>query len=460
MIPHERKPTALAVGGIESVTICVIKYSYENHIRMVKTIKIPVGDVSFLKEQASRYAEVFNHVISYGLDNGVTNGVELHHKTYNIFSKREDFLPSQLIISARVKATETIKGWLTLKKKRDKQIVKQQEAIARGKHIRHPLKEISRPLSKGILSVRYDARSFTVDFKNRIISFSSIQGRQRIGFNENPYYAQYTNVTHKVCSADLCWSKKSHCFFFHVVLEFPDVPVQSPSKVLGVDLGLNNLAVSSDGKFYLKHHVRDRVSRFRGLKSRLQSKGTPSAKRHLKSAAGKEHRFRRDVNHCVTKQIVGHVVRQGFDTIAIEDLDGIRDRKKELSKSFRARLHSWPFEQFREFLTYKALSVGVGVREVSPRYTSQRCSRCGHVDKSQRDGNLFRCLKCGYREHADLNAAFNISKSGTPRYCLPEVQPKETPGYGRQVCPNRAVDQPAYCSDGDLTVTVDRKPRL
>lgn len=427
---------------------------------MVKTIKIPVGDVSFLKEQASRYADVFNHVISYGLDNDVTNGVELHHKTYYTFAKREYFLPSQLIISARVKATETIKGWLTLKKKRDKQIVKQQEAIAKGKHIRRPLKEISRPLSKSILSVRYDARSFTVDFKNLIISFSSIQGRQRIRFNENPYYSQYTNVTHKVCSADLCWSKKSRLFFFHVTLEFPDVPVQPPSKVLGVDLGLNNLAVSSDGKFCLRHQVRDRVSRFRGLKSRLQSKGTPSAKRHLKAVSGREHRFRRDVNHCVTKQIVGHAVRQGFDTIAVEDLDGIRDQQRELNKTFRARLHSWSFEQFREFLTYKALSAGVGVSEVNPRYTSQRCSRCGHVDKSQRHGNDFHCVKCGYQSHADLNAAFNISKSGTPRYCLPEVQPKETPGFGWHVCPNRAVDQPAYCSDGDLTVTVTTSPRL
>ena len=458
MIPHERKPTALAVGGIESVTVPVIMSSYENHICMVKTIKIPVGDVSFLKEQASRYAEVFNHVVSYGLDNGVTNGVELHHRTYYTFAKRENFLPSQLIISARVKATETIKGWLTLKKKRDKQIVEQQEAIAKGKHIRHPLKEISRPLSRGILSIRYDARSFKVDFKNCILSFSSIQGRQRINFNENPYYSQYTNVIHKVCSADLCWSKKSKSFFFHIVLEFPDIPTQTPSKVLGVDLGINNLAVSSDGKFYLKHHIRDRVSRYRGLKSRLQSKGTPSAKRHLKAVAGKEHRFRRDVNHCVTKQIVAQALKYSYDTVAVEDLEDIRDRRKELSKSFHARLHSWPFEQFRGFLTYKALASGIGVKEVSPRHTSQRCSRCGHVDKTQRDGNSFHCVKCGYREHADLNAALNISKSCTPKYCLPEVQPKETPGYGRHVCPNRAEDQPAYCSDGDFTVTVNRKP--
>jgi len=425
---------------------------------MVRTIKIPVGDVSFLKEQASRYAEVFNHVVSYGLDNGVTNAVELHHKTYYTFAKREDFLPSQLIISARTKAVETIKGWMTLKKKRDRQIAKQKEAIARGKHIRHLLKEICRPLSRGILSVRYDARSFTVDFKKRVISFSSIQGRQRVIFKENPYYAQYTNVAHKVRSADLCWSKKSRSFFFHVVLEFPDPVIPVPSNVLGVDLGLNNLAVSSDGRFYLKHQVRDRVGRYRGLKSRLQSKGTPSAKRHLKAVAGKEHRFRRDVNHCVIKQIVTQALKHRYDTITIEDLEGICEQGRELRKSFRARLHSWPFEQFRGFLTYKALAAGIGVKEMSPRYTNQRCSRCGHVHKKQRQGNDFHCVKCGYQNHADLNAAFNISKSATPRYCLPEAQPKKTPGFEWHVCPNRAADQPAYCSDGDRKIAANRKP--
>ena len=277
-------------------------YIYE----MVKTIKVPIGNIPFLKEQASRYAQIFNHVISFGLDNNISNAVELHHQTYYTFANREGFLPSQLIISARTKAAETIHGWLTAKKKREKQILKQQEMIAKGKKIRRILKPLSRPISKGVLAVRYDARSFNIDFKKQVISFSSIQGRQKATFKANPYYAQY--YAGKVCSADLCWHKKNKSFFFHVVLEFQDPVLPEPSKVLGVDLGLNNLAVSSDGKFYMKHSVRDRVNRFHGLRTRLQSKGTPSAKRHLKALSGKEHRFRRDVNHCITKQIVRSLI--------------------------------------------------------------------------------------------------------------------------------------------------------
>ena len=144
--------------------------------------------------------------------------------------------------------------------------------MAKGKHFRKPLQPISRPVSKGVLAVRYDARSFNIDFKTRIISFSSINGRQKIQFNANPYYAQY--YSGKVSSADLCWSKKNNTFFFHVVLEFSDPVLPEPSKVLGVDLGLNNLAVSSDGQFYMKHSVRGHVSKIRGHKSRLHRRST------------------------------------------------------------------------------------------------------------------------------------------------------------------------------------------
>jgi len=407
---------------------------------MIKTIKIPVGNQDFLQEQSKRYAQVFNHVVSFGLGNGITNAVQLHHHTYYTFANREKFLPSQLIISARSKAAETIHGWLTAKKKREKQILKQQEAIAKGKCIKHILEPISRPVAKDFFSVRYEARTFNIDFKSRTISYSSILGRQRMKFNANPYYEKY--YSGKVCSADLCWSKKNKIFFFHVVLEFSDPVLSKQEKVLGVDLGLNNLAVSSDGKFYMKHQVRDQVAKLRSLKSRLQSKGTPSATRHLRAVSQKEHRFRRDVNHCVTKQIVRQAKYQGYDTIAIEDLKGIRQKSREFGKNFRARFHSWPFDQFRQFLTYKSLAEGIAVVCVDSRYTSQRCSRCNHVYKPQRKDNDFHCVCCGYQNHADLNAAYNISKNLVAEDLL------KTSGIARQACAVRATDQLAYC-DGD-----------
>jgi len=421
---------------------------------MTRTLKIALSlnpeQAQALSTSQARYAEVFNHVVAFGIDNDITNGVELHKGTYSKFSGR-DFLPSQLICSARVKATETLTSYRTNQKKRLKQIEKQKILIAKGKKIFRPLKPVSCPVAKSGFAIRYDARSFSINFKDHQVSLASVGGRQRISFNENPYYAQYINQPHDVCSADLCWSKTKRHFFFHVTLEFPDLVIPEPNKTLGVDLGLNNLAVSSDGKFYLRHQVRDHVCKYRGLKSRLQAQGTPSAKQHLKAVSQKEHRFRQDVNHCVTKQIVRSALVGGYDSIAIEDLKGIWYQNRDKSKEFRARLCSWPFDQFRGFLTYKALAAGIGIVIVNPRYTSQRCSRCGHHYKPQRRGNDFHCVSCGYQNHADLNAAFNISKS-----CLPEIQPNETPGSEWHVCSDRAAVQPAYCDDATI-VSINHK---
>ena len=51
------------------------------------------------------------------------------------------------------------------------------------------------------------------------------------------------------------------------------------------------------------------------------------------------------------------------------------------------------------------------VNELSPTYTSQRCSVCGWVRKDNRNGKLFKCTSCGYTQDADVNAATNLSLS-------------------------------------------------
>ena len=54
--------------------------------------------------------------------------------------------------------------------------------------------------------------------------------------------------------------------------------------------------------------------------------------------------------------------------------------------------------------------AGVQIHYVNPIYTSQRCSQCGWVRKTNRKGKRFKCDKCGYEHDADLNAAVNVRK--------------------------------------------------
>ena len=221
-------------------------------------------------------------------------------------------------------------------------------------------------------------------------------------------------------------------------MEFPDLIIPEPVKILGIDIGINNLAVSSDNKFYLRPDLRNVSNRYRALRGRLQSKGTQSAKRHLKKLSGCENRFRKDVNHCVTKLIVQSAKSHGYDTIAVENLKHIRENSK-LGRESKARLNGWAFQQFQTFLTYKANAVGIAVETVSAKYTSQGCSRCGHIYKPQRHGNKFCCVSCGYQNHADLNASFNISKNFKVSRGLPSGAKD-----GKSIL-SGPLAQPAYC---------------
>jgi len=201
-------------------------------------------------------------------------------------------------------------------------------------------------------------------------------------------------------------------FFLLVTLDTPEEPPMEPTRFLGVDLGIVNIATDSDGHSYTGtpvEVVRQRCSRARQT---YQATGTRSAKRRLKKMARNESRFRRDVNHTISKQLVAHA-KDTKAALSLEDLTGIRDRMT-VRKGQRNRHHSWSFGQLRQFVTYKAQRSGVPVVCVDPRNTSRACSRCGFVDKRNRRFQAeFSCLRCGHTLHADLNAARNLATRGT-----------------------------------------------
>jgi putative transposase len=141
------------------------------------------------------------------------------------------------------------------------------------------------------------------------------------------------------------------------------------------------------------------------LRSKLQKKGTKSAKRHLKRLSGKERRFRADINHQISKQIIASL--NPGDTIVLEELTGIRNAK--LRKQQRCLLNNWSFFQLEQFLKYKAMPKGIEIVYIDARYTSQRCSKCGFILKSNRKTQAnFCCKQCGFKLNADLNASRNI----------------------------------------------------
>ena len=76
--------------------------------------------------------------------------------------------------------------------------------------------------------------------------------------------------------------------------------------------------------------------------------------------------------------------------------------------------------QFRSILTGKGEEAGRTLIAVDPRYTSQTCLVCGHVETNNRINAVFRCLKCGHEAHADTNSACNILRAALARLATSE----------------------------------------
>lgn len=203
-------------------------------------------------------------------------------------------------------------------------------------------------------------------------------------------------------------------FYLYCTVNLPsDAPID-PSDFLGVDLGIVNIATTSDGKRYSGSEVKGVRHRHRRLRSKLQRKGTRAAKRKLKQLSGRERRFATHTNHVISKQIVAAAKGTGRG-IAVEELKGIRDRVTVRHKQ-RASLHSWSFAQLRVFLTYKAQLAGVIIAAIDPRNTSRTCAECWHCEKGNRQSqDKFRCRSCGHEAHADINAALNIRGRATSK---------------------------------------------
>ncbi|MCQ1536040.1 IS200/IS605 family element transposase accessory protein TnpB [Methanosarcina sp. KYL-1] len=206
--------------------------------------------------------------------------------------------------------------------------------------------------------------------------------------------------------ADLIY--KNGTFYLMIVVDLPDAEPIIPDDVLGIDLGIVNLATTSDGKAYSGEKCTEVRQRYAKIKASLQSTGTYSAKRHLKKISGRERRFKKDTNHCISKEIV-QTARDTNRAIALEDLSGIRERVT-VSKAARESIGKWAFLELRNFIEYKAKLAGVPVFPVDPRNTSTTCSVCGYTNKKNRKNQAsFVCLACGHTENADFNAAKNIA---------------------------------------------------
>ena len=248
----------------------------------------------------------------------------------------------------------------------------------------------------------YDDRIFRL-CSDTHLSIWTIHGRLTI-----PYHCgerQRALLAYRKGEVDLMYIRGA--FYLAIVCDVLEPEEIGIERILGVDFGIVNLAVDSDGTVYSGEAVDKHRERFTRRRHALQRHQTRAARRKLRQLAGKQARFQQDTNHTIATRLVETAQRSAAG-IALEELTGIRERVKARRQQ-RPRHANWGFCQLRQYVTYKATFAGVPVIFVDPRHTSQECNHCGHSAKANRPTqDRFSCHRCGSTTSADFNAAQNI----------------------------------------------------
>ena len=211
-----------------------------------------------------------------------------------------------------------------------------------------------------------------------------------------------------------------------VSVEAPEKPAEPKGDGIGIDLGIKNLAVCSDGHTYKNLNKTDKVRKIEKQKRRKQRQ---IARKYLMNKQGnkyvktkniekaelkllkKSHKLtnkRNDYIHKVTTDIV----KREPSFIVLEDLNVTGMLKnKHLSKSVQGQ----NFYKFRDVLTYKAERAGIKLIIADRFYPSSKtCSCCGAVKQDLKlKDRTFICNACGLEIDRDLNASLNLCRLGS-----------------------------------------------
>ncbi|MHA1511339.1 MAG: RNA-guided endonuclease InsQ/TnpB family protein, partial [Promethearchaeota archaeon] len=196
------------------------------------------------------------------------------------------------------------------------------------------------------------------------------------------------------------------------------------NNIMGIDLGLNNIVTTSDNigttPLIIKGGVIKSINQFYNKQlSKYKSLAKKCNNTHITHRILKFHRKRNnkihDMFHKISRKIVNYCIDHNIGTIVIGYNEGWK-QKSNLGKRNNQNFVSIPLLKIIQQIEYKSGMVGINVIRTSEEYTSQRCSSCGIVKKSNRKyRGLYVCSDCGLVLNADVNASQNILKKGVPK---------------------------------------------
>jgi IS605 OrfB family transposase len=378
-----------------------------------------------LRQTQLAYRDALNAVSRYAFEQRKTSNVTKLHKGMYAELRMCYHLPSQLACSVERQVAATYKGlWTKLLK-----------------NVEHRRKKITKKCFQGLdkppkytsPTVQYTyERDYTFQCDSKV-SIGTLNGRISIPYKGYDKHTALIRQGATIGDAKLWYDQPKKQFYLLVSLsiDLAEPTCEHFTEVVGVDVGVRYLAVTSTstGKatFHSGKRVRHKANHYARLRKRLQKKGTRGAKRRLRRIGQRERRFKLQANHTLAKQIIKQHPHTLF---GLEHLTDIRERTKRKKrrrkhngkgtepvsmKSRKAnRVYSqWSFAELHALISYTAALAGSLAVKVDADYTSKACPMCGHTADANRPykGLRFVCQnpKCRYVLHADLIGARNIT---------------------------------------------------
>ena len=247
-------------------------------------------------------------------------------------------------------------------------------------------------------------------------SVNTLSGRVKL-----PYFAEgmskfFDHDIYRFGTAKLVSKHGKYFLHIPVTYDVEESRLCDVCNVVGIDRGINFVVATYDSNhksgFVSGRTVKQKRAAYSRLRKELQMRRTPSSRRRIKAIGQRENRWMQDINHQVSKALVENNPKHTL--FVLEDLSGIRSATERVRTKDRYVSVSWAFYDLEQKLIYKAKQNQSSVIKVDPKYTSQCCPVCGHIEKSNRNKkkHLFCCKNCGYSSNDDRIGAMNLYRMG------------------------------------------------
>ena len=247
-----------------------------------------------------------------------------------------------------------------------------------------------------------------IDFNKRIITLPKLKEVKFRG------YRTTKEMVGKIKSATI--SKDANKYFVSVLVEVPFIkPIINPTSVIGLDLGIKDFIVTSNGE-KLKNEVRVNEKRLKGLQKGL-ARCRPGSKNRYKLKLKIQRlylKIRNARKHMIFK--LANKILKESDIVAVETLDV---KSMYQVHSIAKHLNKVPIGDFLRVLKYKSDWLGKKVININKYYpSSQVCNRCDYKNEEVKDLSVRKwiCPKCGFEHDRDINASVNIMFEGLKIY--------------------------------------------